>query len=122
MATPPEMPDLATQISTSTGVSPEEVRDVVREVLCHLHRLALIGDKGPTDAILETRFSFDEEAAFHLIGFLATSAAYDGDLDGARDWNELCQRFIPDAYRVGVKKIQPWFDQRTTGRQARDSR
>ena len=39
-----------------------------------------------------------EAAAFHLIGFLAVDAAYHGDSDGARTWNEVAQRFIPDAY------------------------
>lgn len=112
--------DLASQISGSTGVAVDMVRGIVTEALSHIHRLAMVGDKGATDAVLETRFSFGEDAAFHLIGFLATSASYKGDLDGARDWNEVAQRFIPDAYRKGVKRIEPWFDQRTPGRRIID--
>ena len=105
--------DLAIRIGTRTGVEPGKVCQVVQLAFEELHRLTIVGDKGPTDAAMEARFSFGAEAAFHLIGMFAVENAYHGRIDEAGTWNEVAMRFIPDAHREGVERSTPWFKERT---------
>jgi hypothetical protein len=101
--------DLAAKIGISTGMEPAKVAEVVQLALEELHRLTIVGDKGPTDAAMEACFSFGGEAAFHFIGILAVENAYGGRMDEASTWSEVAMRFIPGAYSEGVERIAPWF-------------
>lgn len=104
------------EIAAKVGIEPEKVSEIVQLALEEFHRQAAVGEKGPTDAAMEACFSFGAEAAFHLIGLFACLHSYRGDFDEAATWNEVGMRFIPDAYEEGVKRIAPWFLERSRKR------
>ena len=44
---------LTDTITERTGVDPHKVKEIVEQALEELHRLCIVGDKGPTDAAPE---------------------------------------------------------------------
>jgi hypothetical protein len=84
--------NLAEKIAARTGVDPAKVVEVVQLALEELHRLTVVGDKGPTDAAMETCFS--GEAAFTLHRCLSDGEPHDGRVNEARTWSEVAIRFI----------------------------
>jgi hypothetical protein len=111
-----ERSDLATRIAQATGIQPEKVCEVVQLALEELHRIMIVDEKGPTAAVMEARFSFGGEAAFHLIGLFASEHAYHGRDDDVGMWSEVAMRFIPSAYAEGWARIAPWFGEKTADR------
>jgi hypothetical protein len=116
-----ESNDLATRIAQATGIQPEKLREVVQLALEELHRITIVDEKGPTAAVIETCFSFGDEAAFHLIGLFASEHAYHGRDDDAGMWSEVARRFIPTAYAEGCDRIAPWFAEKAAGRLGLDA-
>ncbi|MEE1614044.1 hypothetical protein [Microvirga sp. CF3016] len=108
------------EIAAKVGVEPEKVCEIVQLALEEFHRQTAIGDKGPSDAVMEACFSFGAEAAFHLIGLFACFSAYRGNFDEAAIWEEVGMRLIPNAYQEGVDRIAPWFSERSPERLRHD--
>lgn len=78
-----ERKGVALRIARTTGVQPDKVGEVLQLALEELHRIAIVDEKGPTAAAMETTFSFGAEAAFHLMGLFATEHDYHGRKDEA---------------------------------------
>jgi hypothetical protein len=89
-----ERDDLKSRIAEKTGVQPTKVTEVVRLALEQLHRLSVVDEKGPTEAVMEACFSFGDAAAFHLIGLFVTEHAYHGRFDDAGIWD------VPDGRKT----------------------
>jgi len=111
---------LTDTITERTGVDSHHVNEIIEQALEELHRLCIVGDKGPTDAVMEACLSFGGKASFHFIGILAVDRAFTGDVDGAREWDEMAKRFIPEAYCDGVSRVSAWLKERTSTRIALD--
>jgi hypothetical protein len=116
-----DQPDLATQIGQATGVDPGRVQEIVQLALEELHRITIVHENGPKEAMLEACFCFGGEAAFHLVGLFAATHHYHGQDDDAGMWCDVVKCLIPNEYAEGCERIKPWFREKTLERLLQDA-
>lgn len=91
-------------IAARNAVTPTQVREVATDILRALHRNAVTDPRGLTSALLESRFAFGEEAAYHLAAlFDIDRRMHDADIP----WTETLSRIVHN-HRVYDAVVEKW--------------
>ena len=86
----PSILDLA---AAHAGITNDQARRAVISALRSLHKAAVTSHMGVTSSLLETRFNFGSEAAFHLAGLFEHQRLH---CDHELPWSETLKRMSLD--------------------------
>lgn len=97
--------EIVRKLAEAPGVPAKSVRIIVEGALKELNKVAFLGDRGATDALMECCWSFGSRASFHLGGILE---AYRTECSPGIPIDEFLRRFLGSDYRRNLRTIEKW--------------
>jgi hypothetical protein len=98
-------PSLLRTAASHAGITELQAQQAITSALRSLHRVAVTSQEGLTSSLLETRFNFGAEAAYHLAGLLEHQRLH---CDPELPWGETLKRMAPET-RIYHALIDRWL-------------